>query len=122
VPALERGDWVLSDRFTDASFAYQGGGRGLPQSKLAALENWVQGDFQPDLTILFDVPIAVASERRGAARSPDKFEGESEAFFTRTRNEYLRRVAQSPHRFAVIDATQSIDETHEKLEKIIVNL
>ena len=85
-PALARGDWVLSDRFSDATFAYQGGGRGLPRDKLEALERWVQGGFQPDLTVLFDVPTATASERRGAARAPDKFESESEAFFNRTRD------------------------------------
>jgi dTMP kinase len=75
-PALSRGDWVLSDRFTDATFAYQGGGRGLPRDKLEALERWVQGGFQPDLTVLFDVPTDTASQRRSAARAPDKFESE----------------------------------------------
>ncbi len=79
-PSLARGDWVLSDRFTDATFAYQGGGRGLPRDKLEALERWVQGGFQPDLTVLFDVPPDTASARRVAARSPDRFEGESDAF------------------------------------------
>jgi dTMP kinase len=121
-PALAKGDWVLSDRFTDATFAYQGGGRGLAQSKLAALEEWVQGAFQPDLTLLFDVPITTASARRGAARAPDKFERESAAFFTRTRDEYLRRARQAPQRFAVIDATRSIDDIHKELEEIAVTI
>jgi dTMP kinase len=121
-PALARGDWVLSDRFTDATFAYQGGGRGLPRDKLEALERWVQGGFQPDLTVLFDVPTATASERRGAARAPDKFESESEAFFERTRNEYLRRAAEASGRFVIVDATHSIGEIRQQLEEVVKSL
>jgi dTMP kinase len=121
-PALARGDWVLSDRFSDATFAYQGGGRGLPRDKLEALERWVQGGFQPDLTVLFDVPTATASERRGAARAPDKFESESEAFFNRTRDEYLRRAEESPERFVIVDATRSIDEIQKELEEVIASI
>jgi dTMP kinase len=121
-PALARGDWVLSDRFSDATFAYQGGGRGLPRDKLEALERWVQGGFQPDLTVLFDVPTNVASERRGAVRSPDKFESESDSFFGRTRAEYLRRAAESPERFVIIDATQSITDIQKQLDKMIANI
>mgnify|MGYP001555191919 FL=1 len=121
-PALARGDWVLSDRFTDATFAYQGGGRGLPRDKLEALERWVQGGFQPDLTVLFDIPADTASERRSAAREPDRFESESEAFFNRTRAEYLRRVEEAPYRFAVIDSTQSIPRIQIKLEEVIASI
>jgi dTMP kinase len=121
-PALARGDWVLSDRFSDATFAYQGGGRGLPRDKLEALERWVQGGFQPDLTVLFDVPTNVASERRGAVRSPDKFESESDSFFGRTRAEYLRRAEESPERFVIIDATQSITDIQKQLEVVIANI
>jgi dTMP kinase len=121
-PALARGDWVLSDRFSDATFAYQGGGRGLPRDKLEALERWVQGGFHPDLTILFDIPSDVASDRRGAVRSPDKFESESDAFFNRTRAEYLRRAAESPERFAVIDARQGIGNIQAKLEDIVASI
>ncbi len=121
-PALTRGDWVLSDRFTDATFAYQGGGRGLPRDKLETLERWVQGGFQPDLTVLFDVPPETASERRGAVRSPDKFESETEAFFERTRAEYLRRADEAPYRFAIIDATQSIERIRKTLDEIIAAL
>ncbi len=121
-PALARGDWVLSDRFSDATFAYQGGGRGLPRDKLEALERWVQGGFQPDLTVLFDVPTSVASERRGAVRSPDKFESESDSFFGRTRAEYLRRAEESPERFVIIDATQSIIDIQKQLEVVIANI
>ena len=121
-PALARGDWVLSDRFSDATFAYQGGGRGLPRDKLEALERWVQGGFQPDLTVLFDVPTATASERRGAARAPDKFESESEAFFNRTRDEYLRRAEESPERFVIVDATRSINEIQRELEEVVTSI
>ncbi|MGN6319030.1 dTMP kinase [Trinickia sp.] len=118
-PTLARGDWVLSDRFTDATFAYQGGGRGLPRDKLEALERWVQGGFQPDLTVLFDLPPETASARRGAARSPDKFESETEAFFLRTRAEYLRRAQEAPHRFATIDASRSIEEIRKTLGALV---
>ena len=118
-PALARGDWVLSDRFTDATFAYQGGGRGLPRDKLEALERWVQGGFQPDLTVLFDLPPETASARRGAARSPDKFESETEAFFARTRAEYLRRADEAPHRFAIVDASATIEQIRQTLTGVI---
>ncbi|HZZ09411.1 MAG TPA: dTMP kinase [Paraburkholderia sp.] len=121
-PALARGDWVLSDRFTDATFAYQGGGRGLPRDKLETLERWVQGGFQPDLTVLFDLEPAIASERRSAARDPDRFESESEAFFNRTRAEYLRRAEEAPYRFAIIDSAQSIARIQNKLEELIAVL
>lgn len=121
-PALSRGDWVLCDRFTDATFAYQGGGRGLPVEKLEALEDWVQAGLDPDLTVLFDVPTETASARRGAAREPDKFERESDGFFSRTRAEYLRRAGAAPGRFAIVDATESIDAIREKLEKIVSSI
>ncbi|WP_423193389.1 dTMP kinase [Cupriavidus sp. H18C2] len=121
-PALARGDWVISDRFTDATFAYQGGGRGLPRARLEVLEQWVQGGLQPDLTLLFDVPLETAAARLANAREPDKFEAESRAFFERTRAEYLRRAAESPQRFRVIDATRSIDEIRVTLEEILASL
>jgi dTMP kinase len=121
-PTLARGDWVLSDRFTDATFAYQGGGRGLSIDKLQVLEQWVQAGLQPDRTVLFDVPTETASARRGEARAPDKFESESDAFFARTRAEYLRRTAQAPARFAIVDATCSIAEVREQLEAILLTL
>jgi dTMP kinase len=121
-PAVTRGDWVVSDRFSDATFAYQGGGRGLPRDKLEALERWVQGGFQPDLTVLFDVAPQVASERRGAARAPDKFESESDAFFERVRTEYLRRAEEAPHRFAIVDATQSIPTIRRRLDDVLAAL
>lgn len=121
-PALARGDWVISDRFTDATFAYQGGGRGLARERLEALERWVQGDLQPDLTLLFDVPLEVASARLAGARQPDKFEAESAAFFARTRTEYLRRAEESPARFRLIDSTRPIAEIQKTLEQIIASL
>jgi dTMP kinase len=114
-PALARGDWVLSDRFTDASFAYQGGGRGLDRAKMDALEAWVHPHLQPDLTLLFDVPLAVARERLDATRTLDKFEQEQADFFEKVRNEYLRRAAQFPDRIVVIDSTQSIDAVRADL-------
>ena len=121
-PALARGDWVLSDRFTDATFAYQGGGRGLPRDKLETLERWVQGGFQPDLTVLFDLAPEIANERRSAARDPDRFESESAAFFERTRTEYLRRAEEAPYRFAIIDSSQSIVRIQKQLEELIASL
>lgn len=121
-PALARGDWVISDRFTDASFAYQGGGRGLSRDKLAALEHWVHPDIQPDATFLFDVPLDVARARLDATRTLDKFEQEREAFFAATRAEYLRRAAQYPGRFHVIDSTQAIDIIQKQLKEYLANL
>ena len=122
-PSLDVGAWVLSDRFSDASFAYQSGGRGMDRIKMEALENWVHPQLQPDLTLLFDVPLEVARERLDATRTLDKFEREQEEFFARCRAEYLRRAAQFPQRFAVIDSTQSIaatqDTIREALEKLL---
>ena len=121
-PGLSRGDWVLSDRFTDASFAYQGGGRGLDRAKLEALENWVHPHLQPDLTLLFDVPLEVARSRLDATRNLDKFEREQADFFSACRNEYLRRAAQFPDRIVVVDSTRSIDETRAFLAGVLGKL
>jgi dTMP kinase len=121
-PALARGDWVLSDRFTDASFAYQGGGRGLPLPKLDQLEQWVHPHLQPDLTLLFDVPLAVARARLDATRTLDKFESEEAAFFERCRNEYLRRAAESGGRIVVIDSTRTIAEVRAQLAAALEKL
>jgi dTMP kinase len=118
-PALQRGDWVISDRFSDASFAYQGGGRQLERKKLEELEKWVHPHLQPDLTLLFDVPLEVARARLDACRELDKFEQEKADFFSSVRQEYLRRAAEFPNRFRVIDSTQSIEDVHKELEKII---
>lgn len=121
-PALARGDWVISDRFSDATFAYQGGGRQLPLAKLEALEQWVHPHLQPDLTLLFDVPLEVARDRLDATRTLDKFEQEKSAFFAATRAEYLRRAAQFPERFQIIDATRTIAEVQQTLTRIIATL
>ncbi|NRR32339.1 dTMP kinase [Oxalobacteraceae bacterium] len=118
-PALERGQWVISDRFSDASFAYQGGGRGLALSKLDALEQWVHPELQPDLTFLFDVPLEVARARLDATRSLDKFEQEQADFFSATRAEYLRRAAQFPERFRVIDSARSIAAIQAELAQLL---
>ncbi len=121
-PALARGDWVISDRFTDASFAYQGGGRGMALGKLETLEQWVHPALQPDLTLLFDVPLDVARARLDATRVLDKFEQEKSDFFAATRAEYLRRAAQFPHRFTVIDSTQAILDIHNLLDEILLSI
>lgn len=121
-PALARGDWVISDRFSDASFAYQGGGRHLSIEKLETLEQWVHPALQPDLTFLFDVPLEVARARLDASRELDKFEQERADFFAATRAEYLRRAAQFPQRFRVIDSTQDIDSIRQQLIQMLAPL
>ena len=121
-PALARGDWLLSDRFTDASFAYQSGGRGLSREKLEALEHWVHPALQPDLTLLFDVPLEVARQRLDATRTLDKFEREQADFFEKCRNEYLRRAAQFPERIVVVDSTQSIAAIQVRLAEVLEKL
>ena len=104
VPALERGDTVICDRFTDATFAYQGAGRGLSDTVLTALEQWVQGSLQPDLTLWFDLPAELAAQRRAQARSADRFEQQDVEFFVRVRAGYQARATNAPGRFARIDA------------------
>lgn len=118
-PALARGAYVVSDRFTDASFAYQCGGRGIDTAKMRILEKWVQESLQPDMTLLFDVPVEVSVARLADARSPDKFERESADFFTRIRNAYLQRAAESPHRFQVIDSNRDLSSVKKSVEDII---
>jgi dTMP kinase len=121
-PALERGAYVLSDRFTDATFAYQSGAKGVSASKVEMLEQWVQEDLQPDITLLFDVPVEVSIARLAGARSPDKFERESADFFTRIRNAYLQRARNNPQRFRVIDGSKSLDEVSKAVKDIIATL
>lgn len=121
-PALKRGIWVISDRFSDASFAYQGGGRGVPLNKLEQLEQWVHGDLQPDLTLLFDIPIEVARARLANNVSLDRFEQERGEFFERVRQAYLARAAKTPQRFAVIRAEKTIIEIQQELSKIVASL
>jgi len=122
LPALAQGTWVLCDRFTDSTFAYQGGGRKLGQARIATLEDWVHPGFAPDRTWFFDVPLAVARARLADAREPDRFESESAAFFERTRAAYHARVQDDPDRFLVLDGTQSIEALREILADDIIQL
>ena len=128
-PALRAGKWVISDRFSDASFAYQGGGRGMDWDKLRQLEQWVHPDLQPDLTLFFDVPVEVArqrlrmSDRAGANNTTlDRFEQEQADFFERVRAGYHKRVQQNPHRYVVIDAAQSLESVKDKLQEITASI
>ena len=121
-PALRAGKWVVSDRFSDASFAYQGGGRGMDWEKLHQLEQWVHPDLQPDLTLFFDVPVEVARQRLANNVSLDRFEQEQSDFFERVRAGYHRRVQENPQRYVVIDAAQPLDIVKHKLEEIILNI
>ena len=114
-PALARGAWVVCDRYTDATYAYQGGGRGLGADRVAALEAWMQAG-QPDRTWLFDVPLEVARARLADAREPDRFEREGAAFFERTSEAYHARAAADPGRIRIVDSTQSIAEVRAGLE------
>ncbi|HNR11001.1 MAG TPA: dTMP kinase [Nitrosomonas europaea] len=119
LPALDRGAWVVSDRFTDASFAYQGGGRGVAQSKLENLEQWVQAGFSPDLTVYFDVPVIVGRERLQSTRIADRFEMESNLFFERVRQAYLQRAGQFPQRIRVVDGSRPLAEVKTAIAKIM---
>ena len=115
MPALQRGDCVLCDRFTDASFAYQGGGRGVDKRKLSALEAWVHPGLEPDLTVLFDVSVDVSQDRVARIKSPDRFEREDPRFFVRVRNAYLERMKESPARFVRIDGAATIAQIQMEL-------
>ncbi len=118
-PSLARGDWVLCDRFTDATYAYQGGGYGVSAARIGQLEDWVHGDCPPDLTLLFDVPPEVSRERLASnardGRVLDKFERELQSFFERVRAVYLERARNEPHRFRIVDSTRSLDEVRAQL-------
>lgn len=116
LPALKNGTHVVSDRFTDATFAYQGGGRGVPLQDIATLEHWVQGDFRPDLTLLLDVPLEVSMARISQTREKDRFEQEEAEFFNRVREVYLQRANEQPERYAVIDSSQSLDAVKDQIE------
>jgi len=119
IPALVAGTIVVCDRFTDATFAYQGAGRGVSRDRLEALEQWVQADLQPDLTFFLDVPVEVGRQRTARERAPDRFERESVDFFQRVRVGYLDRAARAPSRFRIIDATRPIAEIQEELENVL---
>ena len=118
-PALESGDWVLSDRFTDATYAYQGGWRGIAQARIGALEEWVQGSLRPDLTLLLDVPGEAGRARIAKRGQPDRFERENREFFQRIRDNYLQRATAEPRRFRRIDAGAPLEQvSREVLEAI----
>ncbi|MCW8871533.1 MAG: dTMP kinase [Xanthomonadales bacterium] len=118
-PALQRGETVLCDRFTDATWAYQGGGRGLPLDDIAILERLVHGDLQPDLTVLLDLPVAQGLRRASRRGEADRFEEESSGFFERVRQAYLRRAESAPGRFAVVDASGSMEEVWSQVDGIL---
>lgn len=122
-PALAAGEWVICDRFSDATYAYQGGGRGLDRHKFLALEQWVHGHRQPDLTLVFDLPLEVARERIALAnRHLDRFEQERAEFHQRVRLAYLERARQHPERMRVIDADQPIQKIRKELEDIVSSI
>jgi len=119
LPALGKGQWVLCDRFTDATYAYQGGGRGIDAGKIARLEQWVQGDFRPDLTVLLDVPVEVGLARAGKRGALDRFEQETRGFFERVRQAYLDLAARHDGRYRVIDANQPLASVQQTLDAVI---
>lgn len=118
-PALASGKYVVSDRFSDASYAYQSGGRGVAADKIEQLEAWVHPHLQPDLTLLFDVPVEISVSRLAEARTPDKFEQQNSTFFTRIRNAYLQRAKNAPERFRVIDGNQHIEQVKKSVLQAI---
>jgi len=121
-PALAAGTWVICDRFTDSSRAYQGGGRGLPLENIDRLAEWVQGDLVPDLTILLDAPVETGMERAGRRSDPDRFESEQNEFFERVRATYLQLAEAHPERFVIVDATESLDAVQNRIEDIAAAL
>ena len=122
-PALDAGQWVVSDRFTDATYAYQGGGRRLSTHALEDLEQWVHGDFQPDVTLYFDLSVEVARARLAAMQSSlDRFEREDAGFFERVRSVYLERARRNPDRIHVIDASKSLDEVKKSVEDLLIDV
>lgn len=118
-PALEAGQIVLCDRFTDASYAYQGAGRGVPEQRIAQLEQFVQGDLRPDLTLLFDLPVEVGMQRAQARGRLDRFEQEQQDFFQAVRQGYLQRAALEPQRFIVLDASRPLVEVQQQLAGVL---
>lgn len=122
VPALQSGAWVLCDRFTDATYAYQGGGRGLDPCHIALLENLVQGELRPDLTLLFDLPVDIGLERAGRRSAPDRFEAEAHEFFEAVRNCYLDRARQEPQRMRIIDAARDLTSVAAQVRDLLQGL
>ena len=122
VPAVKTGKWVVCDRFTDATYAYQGGGRGIPTQRIAELESWVQGELRPDMTLIFDLPVEVGLERAGKRSEPDRFEQENLDFFNRVRDSYLTRAAQQPERYSVINAEPDLETVQASLLSVLKGL
>lgn len=122
LPALERGQWVLCDRFTDASYAYQGGGRGIAFARIAQLEQWVQGSLRPDMTLLLDISVDQGLKRAGERSEPDRFEREKEAFFLRVRQAYLERAQAEPARYNIIDAGQPLEQVQGQLDRQLTQI
>lgn len=118
-PALAEGRWVLCDRFTDATFAYQGGGRGLSMTRIEALQDWVQGDLRPDFTLLLDLPVEIGLERAGKRSAPDRFEKNSLNFFNRVRRTYLDIAAREPGRVHVVDAALPLEQVQQQVRAAI---
>lgn len=118
-PALQAGRWVVSDRFVDASYAYQGGGRGIPGRRIAGLDQWVLKKLKPDLTILLDAPVAVGLARMNNRGKPDRFEREQAAFFQRVRNAYLRRAKREPRRIRVVSADGGLQQVQAEIKRLL---
>jgi len=118
-PALAAGQWVLCDRFTDATYAYQGGGRSVPMERIRVLEEWVQGELRPDHTLLLDMPVGAGLERAGNRSQPDRFEQEQHAFFERVRETYLARAQAEPGRIHVIDASPALDKVQAQIAMVL---
>jgi dTMP kinase len=118
-PTLDAGNWVLCDRFTDATYAYQGGGRGIDMARIATLESWVQGELRPDMTLLLDLPIEVGMARAGERGELDRFEREQQAFFERVRQTYRDRAAAEPSRYRIIDAAQDIEQVQVQIDAVL---
>lgn len=119
LPALDTGEWVLCDRFTDATYAYQGGGRGIATERITQLEDWVQGALRPDLVLLLDLPVEVGLARAGNRGELDRFEREQQDFFERVRAAYLQRAEQYPERYRIVDASQDIEAVQTQIDAVL---
>ena len=122
IPSLKKGAWVICDRFTDATYAYQGGGRGIDVNRISILENWVQGELRPDKTLLFDLPIEQGMERAGKRGELDRFEQEDIKFFSDVRTHYLQRASAFPDIFTIIDASLELEQVQEQVTHVIMQL
>lgn len=119
LPALEAGSYVLCDRFTEATYAYQGGGRGINDKKISELENWVQGELRPDLTIILDAPVSIGRKRAGRRSEPDRIENEQSDFFERVRHTYLALAEHHPHRISIVDASVDIEKVQDQIYHVL---